>query len=147
MPDWNYSKASFENCLFTPTSYSFYKSNDPSKEFMLSIRDVKATRTANDPLVTSKCLQKRLGCEGKWNKSLCSYLQSAPLLVGQPVVGKKEEEKCYKQTTYSTRQLFQKPNCCVTTFHSPHPRAPHSSTLDTLFTGFLASVQGHHQRP
>lgn len=38
------------------------------------------------------------GSKGEGKKPLCSYLQSAPLLVGQPVVGeKKKKEGGYKQ--------------------------------------------------
>lgn len=68
-------------------------------------------------------------------KSLSSYLQSAPLLAGRPVVGKNEkEEEGYKQWIYSSRHLFQVLHCFVTTFlNSPTHQRPLSTTLATVF--------------
>lgn len=73
---------------------------------------------------------------------MCSYLQSAPLLVGRPVVGKIEkEEEGYKQWSYSTRHLFRVLNCFVGTFlNSPTYQPPLSSTLATVFGALSARI-------
>lgn len=67
-----------------------------------------------------------------WRKKTCSYLQSAPLLVGQPVVGKKEGRggEMERQTNkLLNSQLFIIPKCFVIAFHiipTTHPNTGNS---------------------
>lgn len=142
---------------------------------MFLVRDVEVNGTANEkclynlPHVTRgtllnntavrlslSCKQsqwarnKECGCEwreGKGAKILCSYLQSAPLLVGQPVVRKKRGRGGGQTNKLLNRQLFQIPNSFVITSHIIPTHQPDISTLRTVFRGLSISALSLRQRP
>lgn len=59
----------------------------------------RSNQVGIDLAVAGKQVRKSSGCVDKWKNLFCSYLQSAPLLIGQPVVGKKKERVTNKQLT------------------------------------------------
>lgn len=79
---------------------------------------------------------------------MCSYLQSAPLLVGQPVVGKIEKEEGYKQWSDSIKELIPSPKLfCHYIPQQPHTHEPpRSSTLATVFRALSAATCSQYCR-
>lgn len=87
--------------------------------------------------------------EEEEKKSLSSYLQSVPLLVGQPVVGKKGGGRVLQTNNLLNKVIIPNPKL----LRHYIPQDPHPPTATQLNNGhsvqggLLASVQCHHQRP